>query len=424
VTGDPNSNGLWALSAAESFSAEPLGENLTVDLAIVGGGFTGTSAALTAAMAGAKVCVLEANRIGHGGSGRNVGLVNAGLWLPPDVIAAQMGAEAGERLSAILAAAPDLVFERIARHDIACEPVRSGTLHCAHSSSGLRDLQNRHSQLAARGAPVSLLDADETLRRTGTAAFGGALFDPRAGTIQPLAYNRGLARAARSAGAIIHEATPVQRFAHDGEAWTLSTPGGTVRAKALILATNAYHQPTEGVGRPPHLNVQFFQAATAPGLAGKVLPGGEGLWDTAPVMTSLRTDAAGRIIIGAMGALDHPGAGLHLGWANRKLARLYPELAGTPFESLWFGRIAMTPSHVPEILRLGPRGFAVHGYSGRGIAPGTLFGMHLAEVALGRSEENLPVAAVEPHALTAPKLRSAFFETGATLIHAVSARIG
>ena len=382
----------------------------------------GTAAALAAAKAGARVCLLEANRIGHGGSGRNVGLVNAGLWLPPDTITAQLGPETGERLSTLLATAPDLVFDLIAEHAIACEPVRRGTLHCAHAPSGLRDLQNRHAQLTARGAPVSLLGDTETASRTGTDAFGGALFDPRAGTIQPLAYNRGLARAAQTAGALIHEATPVQRIAPDGEGWTLSAPGWTIRAGAMIMATNAYHQPFRGAETPPHLLVHFFQAATAPGLAEQVVPGGEGLWDTAPVMTSLRTDAAGRVILGAMGALDHPGGGLHRGWAERKLARLFPHLKGTPFQQVWFGRIAMTPAHLPEIQRLGPNGLAVHGYSGRGIGPGTLFGTRLAEVSLGADPSRLPVAPIAPYRLKAPGLRSTIFETGATALHAVSAR--
>src|SRR6056297_2944921 len=151
---------LWQDSAAERFTAPDLQGERSADLAIIGGGYTGLSAALSAAEQGAEVVLLEAAQVGHGGSGRNVGLVNAGLWLPPDAVGARLGEGPGEALNTTLAAAPDRVFDLIARHAIACEPQRAGTLHLAHAPSGLRDLRRRAEQAQARGAPVSLLDAD------------------------------------------------------------------------------------------------------------------------------------------------------------------------------------------------------------------------------------------------------------------------
>jgi glycine/D-amino acid oxidase-like deaminating enzyme len=135
--------------------------------------------------------VLEANTIGHGGSGRNVGLVNAGLWLPPDDIIQKLGHEKGNRLIDVLSVAPDLVFQLIEQNEINCEAIRNGTLHLAHSSWGLKDLRNRFQQGNHIGAPLRLLGSNETDDRTGSGAFYGGLFDPRAGTIQPLAYCRG-----------------------------------------------------------------------------------------------------------------------------------------------------------------------------------------------------------------------------------------
>ena len=144
----------------------------SADLAIVGAGFTGLSAALHAAEQGLSVQVIEARRIGHGGSGRNVGLVNAGLWLPPDQVRAALGEEAGSRLIAGLGDAPDLVFSLIERHGIACEASRNGTIHVAHSAAGLADLRDRARQWQRLGAPVELLSAAEAARRTGTRARG------------------------------------------------------------------------------------------------------------------------------------------------------------------------------------------------------------------------------------------------------------
>lgn len=416
---------LWHLTCAEHIDAPPLDRDLTVDLAVIGGGFTGCSAALHAAQDGASVALVEAQQIGHGGSGRNVGLANAGLWLPPGDICAQMGQGPGTRLINLLAGAPDLVFSLIDRHAIACEPVRGGTLHCAHSARGLQDLQRRHRQLTDTGAPVQLLDATETTRRTGSATFHGALFDPRAGTIQPLAYARGLARAAQSAGVRIYQNTPAQTVIRSGNHWQITTPGGTLRARALLLATNAYHSGASGLPAPQYTTVSYFQLATAPLTATQIstiLPGGEGCWDTGLIMTSFRLDAAGRLILGAMGDLSHPVSGQHRNWARRKLAQLFPGLKHAPLEHGWCGDIAMTSDHVPKVLRLGPDAVSVFGYSGRGIGPGTLFGRDVARALLTGDEAQYPVAPGDDYSETLTSLRRAYYETGAVLTHAIRAR--
>ncbi|SLN41463.1 Gamma-glutamylputrescine oxidoreductase [Pseudoruegeria aquimaris] len=415
---------LWQESAAETFRAPALVEDAEADLLIIGGGYSGCAAALAAAQAGAKVALLEARTIGHGGSGRNVGLVNAGLWMPPEEINAALGIAAGEALTATLAQAPDRVFNLIETHGISCEATRAGTLHCAHGPAGLKDLESRHAQLSARGAPVRLLDAAETARRTGSPRFPGALFDPRAGTIQPLAYVRGLARAATAAGAHIYEHSPAVRLTRSAGAWQADTAGGTLRAPRLLLATNAYHAATGGQPAPAHVPVHYFQLATAPlgDRGAAILQGGEGAWDTALVMSSFRRDAAGRLIIGGIGSLEH-GAGIaHRDWAARKLAQLFPALAGTPLHHAWHGRIAMTGDHVPRILSLGEGALALFGYSGRGIGPGTVFGEAAAQALVSGDASALPLAPVEHHSEPAAGLRAAWYEAGATLTHLLGAR--
>lgn len=413
---------LWQASAAEDFSASPLQGERSVDLAIVGGGYTGLSAALEAAGQGADVTLLEAETVGHGGSGRNVGLVNAGLWLPPDEVCKTLGQAAGERLNTVLAGAPHVVFDLIAQHGIACEPVRNGTLHLAHAPKGLVQLRARLAQMQARGAPVRLLEAKDAATRTGTDRFYGALHDPRAGTIQPLAYARGLARAAAGQGARLHEQSPVTAATRHGGYWVVHTPGGKLRAKHLLMATNAYHSPTPPTRLPEMPVVQFYQLATEPlgdNLARDILAGGEGCWDTGLVMTSLRRDAAGRIILGGMGG----EATAHANWAERKLTQLFPRLRGTEINHAWAGRIAMTGDHLPRIQRIGQGGYAIYGYSGRGIAPGTVFGRAVAQALLTGEEDGLPVPVVEAHREPLAGLRTLYYEAGAKLVHLMAARI-
>ncbi len=146
-----------------------------------------------------RVAVLEAVEIGFGGSGRNVGLVNAGMWVMPDDLPGALGPVYGDRLLTLLGDAPRRVFDLVERHGIACEINPAGTLHCAVGASGLAEIASGARAMAARAAPpVELLDADETAAKVGSAAYAGALLDRRAGTIQPLAYVRGLAAAALS----------------------------------------------------------------------------------------------------------------------------------------------------------------------------------------------------------------------------------
>jgi len=418
---------LWQADAREAIAAPPLAADAQADLAIIGGGFTGCSAALKAAEMGASVVLLEANSVGHGGSGRNVGLVNAGLWLPPDEVIKVLGEAEGTRLIEVLSRGPEMVFGLIARHGLDCEEMRNGTLHLAHAPSGMADLVERFRQGNRLGAPLQLLDAEETARRTASGAFHGALFDPRAGTIQPLSYCLGLARAAKQAGASLHADSAARSIAQKDGEWQVGVCGHTVRAKALLVATNAYHLDIEGCPPPRYVTVNYCQFATMPlpeTVREKILPRREGCWDTALVMSSLRLDRAGRLIVGGMGDADGLGAAVHRNWARRKLASLFPQLEGIPIEHSWSGRIAMTSDHVPKIVEFGDNAMAVFGYSGRGIAPGTVFGSAAGAALidpLKRAE--LPIATTRSHSEAFTGLRSRSFEFGAVMAHAWKAMV-
>ena len=411
---------MWWAGRCENIKPAQLRKNVIADLVIIGGGYTGCSAALHAAERGASVCLLEAHRIGYGGSGRNVGLVNAGQWLSPDTIEKQMGKIAGVRFNSALMTTPDLVFSLIEKYGIECDLVRKGTLHCAHSSAGLADIKNRFRQYRKRGAPVTLIEKDELMYRTGTSSYLGALHDSRAGTIQPFAYCQGLARAAQSAGAVLYEKSPATNITRDGNDWIVHTTSGLVRAGALLLATNAYHQNADGAPSPHFVPVHYFQLATKPLRKSQlevILPNGEGCWDTATIMSSFRLDSTGRLIVGGIGGLEHPGSGIHRNWARRKLAKLFPQLVKQSIAYSWSGRIAMTSDHIPKILRLGDQAFCIFGYSGRGIGPGTYFGSCVARVLTGESEECLPMTPVDEHSEHFVAVKHFIYEAGATLFH-------
>lgn len=427
MVGRNSAQNLWHSTASELVGHTQLSQAVTADLVIIGGGFTGCSAALHAAEAGAKVVLLEAQVVGHGASGRNSGYVNAGLWTPPDDVEAILGREVGERLNSALGRSPAVVLDLIRKHGIACDAAHVGSLHLAHSVKGLRDLERRLEQLQKRQVSVVLLSAAETEQRTGTAAFRGALYDPRAVIIQPYSYCRGLARAAVQAGAAIYEASRVTAVRRDLSDWVVETDGGSVTAPALINATDAYHNPFPGLTLPGLSRAHYFQVATAP-LAPKhlkrILPGKEGCWDTATVMTSIRLDRAGRLIIGAAGSLQHGANTVHTNWAHRKMLSLFPYLDAQPLDYAWHGIIGMTSDHLPKILQLGENAYAAFGYSGRGIGPGTVFGKALAEFLIKGDRHALPLPPLAQHRERFARARQFYYETGCSLTHLVGNRLG
>jgi len=416
---------LWRANVSNAYASTPLEAHVTTEVVIIGGGYSGLSTALHLAQQDVDVQVIEAHSIGFGGSGRNVGLVNAGLWVPPDQVEAQLGHHAGHTLNQALAAAPDLVFKLIEEHQIDCQPVRNGTLHCANNSAGLADLKRRLSQQQKRHAPVQLLDASTAQTRTGSSQFTGALFDPRAGTIQPLGYAFGLAHAAVAAGAHIYTQSPALSYQHNGNQWCVTTAKGSIKANRLILATNAYDFNLAAT--PRHTPVHFCQFATQPlskQQRSGILPQGEGCWDTAQVMSSFRLDNEGRLIIGGVGCVEDAGKQTHVNWAHRQLKALFPQVTDYQFQYVWSGCIAMTPDHLPKIAHIGPQAISLYGYSGRGIGPATVLGKAAAQWAMGADPASLPVAITLPKADHFSPIKAHYYNTGARLAHWFGRRLG
>lgn len=421
------SHGLWARTAPGAPQTTALTGRTTADVAIVGAGYTGLSAALHLARRGIKVAVLESDEAGFGAAGRNVGLVNGGMWLMPDEFTRLLGEPHGERCLDLLSTAPLLVREVIAEHGIACELREEGTLHLAVGSAGLVELRERHRQWQARGAPVELLSKEETARRTGSPAYEGALFDPRAGTLQPLAYARGLAHAAIATGASLYTGSPVLAAGRSGTGWTLGTPEGSVAAEWILVATDAYSTGPWKIVRDEQIHLPYFNFATEPlpaGIRKSILPGGEGCWDTRTLLSSIRTDAAGRLIFGSIGALRNTGRPIHHAWAIRSLHRLFPQLRDIRFETGWYGQIGMTSDAVPRFHEFARRVIGISGYNGRGIAPGTAFGKLLAAYIAGDIKDTgLPLPASLPEPQPFGRLKELYYEAGAQIAHFATARL-
>jgi glycine/D-amino acid oxidase-like deaminating enzyme len=408
---------LWNASAVEEDFHAPLDADATVDVAIIGGGFTGLSSALHCAEKGLSAHVLEAEQIGFGGSGRNCGLVNAALWLPPQTVREKLGATYGPRFLEMFMRGPEYVFSLIEKHQIRCEVTKTGTIHGAHAPSGFRDLQERHKEWQRLGEPVDLLSREEVSEMLGTKAFHGGLLDRRAGTMNPMGYCRGLARAAVGAGARISTKVRATKLRKENDIWIVETNKGTVKAKAVVLGTNAYTDDLWPGLSKTFTPINYFQLATKPlgPEAAHIMPGRQGLWDTGQVMFNVRRDAFDRLIVGSMGkVIGNSERGLSRRWAQKQISRLFPTLGAMEFEEAWHGRIAMTPDHLPRIHELDTNLFTPLGYNGRGITTGTLFGRTMSDLLTGMDRADLPLPMTDTSTVASAPIFSRLYQTAFT----------
>lgn len=386
----------------------PLESGRAVDLAVVGGGIQGLSTALHAARFGLSVQVLEARRIGQGASGLNGGQVIPGLKYDPDWILQHFGAERGEALIRFAASTADAVFDLIDEEKLAVPFTRNGWIQAAHTETALQAAQNRDRQWQARGADVSLLDGAGIAAMTGARGYMGGWLDRRAGVVDPLAYTSELARLAIVAGAAIAENTRVTGLRKEGGEWRLATEnGGELRAKSVVVATNAYTDGlVPGLARTI-VPLHSFQIATAPlpaDLAASILPGGQAVSDSRRILVYYRRTPDGRLVLGGRGRMALPRSEADWAHLHRAMLRLYPALSGVPIEKRWLGRVAMTPDHLPHIHAPEKGLLAAVGCQGRGVGLMSALGKRLATYVATGDARKLPVpfTAIQPipfHAL-------------------------
>lgn len=388
----PVQDTLWTRTARMAFAADATLPR-RVDVAVVGGGFTGLSAARELVIQGRSTAVLEAGTLGAGASGMNAGFVVPNFAkADPLAVRGRLGDRA-DALLRLVGAGARKVFDTIAEEDIACDAVQTGWLNPAHgAAAGM--LRQRAEFWSALGRPVRFLSAAETAQQTGMDIYSGALLDMEGGTIHPLDYLRGLARAVQKRGGTVHEGQCVLRIARGSAGWTLHLPGGTIEAGAVLLCTNAFTTGAANrLGRST-VPLRVYQLATAPldaATVARIAPDRRPVGDTRQNLFTYRLDRDNRLISGGMAAVPL-SARARLGRAVAE--RLAAELrlpSVPPVEVVWTGTAAMTPDFLPRIHRLGEGFLAGIGCNGRGIAMTAQLGSVLARAALGEDPALLPV---------------------------------
>ena len=400
---------LWHATAPPGPELPRLEGEVETDVAVVGGGYLGFSAALHLAEAGVSVVLLEADEPGFGASGRNTGFVVPNLitGLDPDTMRDTLGQEHGRLICETLGQGADLVFELIRRHGIDCQARQSGWIQPIHTPEKRPWLEDRVAQWQALGRPVRALSRDEAVFETGAETYHGAFFDPSGGHLNPLAYCRGLAAAAVAAGARVFVRSRARAFERQGERWVVQCDEGRLIADRLLLTTNA----TGGGLAPRAEGTQFpitlFQVATAPldpALRETVLPKDRASADTRKDLIAYRWTVDNRIVTG--GLLASPfGSGErarthHLG----RLQDLLPQLPPLSPDFAWQGRLAAARDFMPRLMELGASGWSAIACNGRGMAMTTALGRAIARWLSGGSNEGLPIPVTRPDPVLLPSL--------------------
>jgi glycine/D-amino acid oxidase-like deaminating enzyme len=392
---------LWAATAAPGPELASLSGELRAQVTIIGGGYTGLSAALHLAEAGRDAVVLEAVDVGERASGLNGGQVIPGVKYDPDDLESMFGLQRGARLVDTVARGPDLVFDLVRKYGIGCDAMRTGWIQPATSEATLETLRARVEQWRRRGAPVELLSREETERLTGSRRYCGGWIDRRGGTVQPLSYVRGLALAAQRMGSRIFRHSPAIKLSRSAGEWRVDTPRGSVTSPVVILATDAYADRLVDVVRRTVVTVPSFQVATVPlpaDLLATILPQRQSASDTWHLLRYFRVDATGRLLMGSRGVFGDPPVSVQAVHLYRAVADIYPQLAGIEYEYHWGGVVAVTRDNLPRLQEVAPGLLAGFGYNGRGVAMATIMGSLLSRWASGQpaTELGFPVTAIDP----------------------------
>ncbi|MGP8025181.1 MAG: NAD(P)/FAD-dependent oxidoreductase [Acidocella sp.] len=390
-------NNYYHATRRVNFVANTLARDVAVDVAIIGGGITGVSAALHLAERGYSVALLEAQNIGWGASGRNGGQVLPGFGCSLHQLKNLTDAETMKRLWDMSVEAVELLYAQISRFAIPADPVR-GYLHAAIKPRHVRDLRMEQEELAALGAPVGrLLEGAELRARLDSPRYLAALEDSISGHIHPLNYTLGLAKAAQAAGAKLYAGAKISRV-EEGTTLTLHAGPHKVRAKFLLVAGGAYLNGLVDDLSGYVMPVGTYIMATEPRAdVPSLIPHNEAVADLNFVLDYFRRSPDDRMLFGgrvSYSTLPPPSLGPSM---LKRATRVFPQLKDAKVEFLWGGNVDITVNRAPHFGHLTPNILFAQGFSGHGVALTGLAGKLAAEAIAGQAER-FDVFARIPHA--------------------------
>lgn len=358
------------------------------DVVIIGGGFTGLSAAAHLAKAGTNVVLIEAHRFGDGASGRNGGQLGTGQRAWAEELEGEYGFTRAKALFDLAEDAKAHLLEFSATNDIDIDYM-PGQMSVAHKPRYVDDYK-AHAEIMANRfnyPHITFMDARETAERLGSTHYFGGTRDTGTGHIHPLKLVIGTARVAAAAGAQLFEKTQSTGITSQGGKVRVTTERGTITAQKCLIAVNAYGGKLEPISASHIMPIGSFIGATVPlGTDSKVIPGGESVDDSRFVVRYFRKSRDGRLLFGGreIYAVNDP-KDIHI-HIRKQIAEIYPELKDVEITHGWGGYVGITVPRKPFVREVMPNVISVGGYSGHGVMLSNFFGKLYAETVAGNRD--------------------------------------
>ena len=377
----------------------PLRGEISADVAVLGGGIAGCSAALHLTKRGYKVALLEARRVGYGASGRAGGQTIVGFAVGQQRLEREVGRDDARRLFDLSVEALDLTQSLIQEYAIDCD-YRPNHVHVAVKPRHLRELDQWARELHEDYgySSVRLLNRDELQGHVRSERYLGGLLDPRSGHLQPLKYTHGLARAAETAGAVLYENSEVLRY-DNGREVRVHTAQGSVRCAHLVLCGNAYIGAVAPSLSRRILGVGTYIIASEPlgeERARSLLPSNAAVADINWILDYFRRSQDHRLLFGGRVSYSSVQPPRLAESMRKRMVRAFPSLSDVKVANAWGGYLDITMSRAPDFGRLAPNVYYLQGFSGHGVALAGLAGK-LASEAIAGTAERFDVFARIPH---------------------------
>jgi gamma-glutamylputrescine oxidase len=366
-----------------------LSGQVEADVCVIGGGIAGCSTALHLAERGYRVVLLEAHRIGYGASGRSGGQAITGYACGQHKLERQVGFENARRMWDVSVEGLRLIRERVERHRIDCD-LHWGQLHVAIKERQREDLLAERQDLEDRYGyrQLRFMERAEVESLLATQRYCAGLYDAGSGHLHPLNYTRGLGAAAEAAGVQIFENSAVTGL-HIAEPATVKTERGSVRARFVALCCNAYGEPLIAALRSRIMPVGTYIVATeslGQDRIEQLMRENIGVTDSNFVLDYFRRSADHRLLFGGRVSYSGVDAFDTARATQRRMLKVFPQLAGARIEFAWGGYVDITMSRAPDFNRLAPNVYYLQGFSGHGIALTGIAGQLVAEAIAGQAE--------------------------------------
>ena len=377
----------YSATANATTALPALAGSARCDVCVIGGGYTGLSAALHLAKSGIDVVLLEAHRLGWGASGRNGGQVGSGQRVGQEELESQFGMDRARALWELGQEANHLVRSLVEEYDIRCD-LKSGVIYAdhrkryvPHSFAEADNLRNRYGYDLI--SPLSREDIQDEL---GTDAYHGGVLDRGAAQLHPLNYALGLANAARLAGAVLYENSHVTDI-REGDRITIRTDQGEVLARQVVIACNGYLDGLDNRITTRVMPINNFIVATEPlgdDLARELIRNDYAVADSKFVVSYYRLSPDKRLLFGGGESYGYRFPRDIPRLVRKYMEAIYPRMREVRIDYAWGGTLAITMNRLPFLARLSDNVFTAGGYSGHGVALATLSGKLMAEAISGQ----------------------------------------